>query len=388
MTRVVYVVTTPLTARTLLRGQLAFMREHGYEVTLIADGGPELEAAGLAEGVAVVPVSMERNMSPLRDLRSLFELYRTLRRIGPDIVNAGTMKAGLIGMLASFLAGVPVRIYVLRGLRLEGLDGPGRWVLRGCETIASACAHRVVCVSPSLRREYERLRVTASEKLRVLLSGSSNGIDVSRFEPTSARVASAHERRRALGIADDARVVGFVGRVTRDKGIEDLMRAFQVVRERGGKAVLLLVGAFDDTDPISTSCKRDITESDDVKLTGFVPDVATCYPMMDVLVLPSFREGFPNVPLEAAVARVPTVAYAATGTVDAVVDGETGRVVPKQDWRALGEAVANYLEHPELRRQHGERARTRATTLFRNDAIWKALAEQYEELLAQNVSAA
>ncbi|NUP07125.1 MAG: glycosyltransferase family 4 protein [Polyangiaceae bacterium] len=385
MTRIAYVVTTPLTARTLLRGQLRYMRSIGYDVTLIADAGEELDQVGRSEGVEVAGVRMSRNMSPVEDVRSLVELCLTLRKLQPHVVNAGTMKAGLLGMMAAFVARVPVRVYVLRGLRLEGLTGLSRAVLTFCEFVASGCAHRVICVSPSLRREYERLGVTRASKLRVLLAGSSNGIDTARYEPTAERLAAAASRRSQLGIPADAKVVGFVGRITHDKGIEDLLRAFESVRKRVPRAFLLLVGGFDDTDPVSVDCKQAVQNGESIALTGFVDDVAVFYPLMDVLVLPSFREGFPNVPLEAAISSVPTVAYAATGTVDAVADGHTGTIVPKLDWRALGDAVARYLTDDALRAAHGSSARERALELFRNDAIWSALAAQYEELLAAHL---
>ncbi len=383
MPRLIYLVTHPMSARFLMRGQPAYMRRRGFDVTVIAAPGADLEAVAAQEGVATAAVPFVREIAPRQDLAALGRLYRLLTALKPDIVNAGTPKAGLLGMIAARAAGVPVRLYTLRGLRLETARGAKRMLLRTTEHLASACAHCVLAVSDSLRRAYVAHGLAPARKVDVLGAGSSNGIDLDRFAVTRAREAEARVLRRQLGIAPEAPVIGFVGRLTQDKGIADLVDAFAVVRARVPEAHLLLVGAFEAGDPVPDRTVRRIEADDRIVRAGFVPDAAPYYAVMDVLAFPSRREGFPNVPLEAAAAGVPTAGVFATGTVDAVAHGATGMLVPIGDTATLGHTLAHYLTNDDLRRRHGEAARTRAEQAFGSEHIWQALYDTYVRLLRE-----
>ena len=382
MPRLVYVVTHPITARMLLRGQLGHFGRRGYDVILVCAPGPELEGLAELEGVGVRTVEMSRDMAPASDLVALVRLVRLLRELRPEIVNAGTPKAGLLGMLAAAWVRVPVRVYSVRGLRMETARGWRAGVLRASERLAAAAAHRVVCVSESLLRRYLELGLAPAEKLRVLGSGSSNGVEVERFERAAADMDALRRARRELGLPAGAPVLGFVGRLTGDKGVRELFEAFSTVRARRPEARLLILGDFEPSDPVPADLVRALTEDPGVVLTGWIPDTAPLYPLMDVLVFPSWREGFPNAPLEAAAAGVPTVGFRVTGTVDAVVDGRTGTVVPPGDAPALAAAAERYLEDPHLRRAHGEAARARAEERFRPERVWSALEGEYAALRA------
>jgi glycosyltransferase involved in cell wall biosynthesis len=296
-------------------------------------------------------------------------------------VHAGTPKASLLGMLAAWAARVPVRIYAVKGLRLETALGWKRRLLRLTERITAACATRVFCVGPDLARVYAQLGFVSPDKLIVFRSGMLNGLDAKRFHPESFSAEEIRSLRRSLGIPDNALVFGFVGRFVRDKGLVELNEAFEKVRQQHPQAHLLLVGDFEQGDPLPAECVEQLRKDPRITLTGFVADTARYYQLMDVHVLPTYREGFPNSPMEAAAAEVPTVGFVATGMRDAVVHNETGMLVPCGDITALAAALERYASDATLRQQHGAAARLRVETEFAQEPIWQAIFAEYVRLL-------
>lgn len=380
--RLVYITTAALSA-TFLKGQLAYMRRRGFDVVFISApsdrkfGIDQLHFLREREQITTLAIPLEREISPLKDLVSLVRLYRVFRRFRPVIVNTGTPKAGLLGMIAARAANVPVRIYSLHGLRLETARRLKRCMLAVAERCTSALAHRVICVSESLRRLYLTLGLTTEAKTCVLGEGSANGVDVEAFIPTS----QVRALRSRLKIPDDAPVIGFVGRFTRDKGVPELLDAFDQVLASFPDAWLLMVGDFEDGDPIPESYAKRLCSHPRVVMTGYVSDPPSYYPIMDVFAFPSYREGFPTVLLEAAAAQVPTVAFKATGTVDAVCDGVTGTLVPLGDVGSFARALKRYLTDDLLKREHGQAGRERVLRHFRPDMIWELLYAEYARLL-------
>jgi glycosyltransferase involved in cell wall biosynthesis len=384
--RLLILVTHPMTARILMRGQLAHLVAAGFEVAVGAAPGPELDAVAANEGVTVFPVPFTRRISPGRDLVALARTVGVIRRFGPTIVNSGTPKAGLLGMLAARLCRVPVRIYTVRGLRLETSRGLSRHVLAASERLAARCAHRVVFVSESLRRRSLELALAPEEKTATISGGSSNGVDLDRFRPAAPGEAEA--LRRELGIPPDAPVVGFVGRWTRDKGIADLAEAFSsTLLPRHPECRLLLVGDWEEGDPVPAEVRDALRAHPRVVRPGFVDDPAPYYRVMDVLAFPSYREGLPNAPLEAAASAVPVVGYAATGTVDAVGAGSTGTLVTTGDRPALAAALAAYLADPALAVRHGTAGREWGLQRFASHAVWSAWVDLYCRELSRSGAA-
>jgi glycosyltransferase involved in cell wall biosynthesis len=379
--RLVYLTTHAASAQFLMTGQLAYMRERGFDVYLISSPDRALGTVAAREGVTTIPISLEREIHPWRDLGALIRIYRVLRRLQPEIVNAGTPKAGLLGMLAAWLARVPVRLYTLRGLRLETTRGLKQFVLGFAERIASCCAHQVLCVSRSLRQTYVERGLTAQHKTFVLGAGSSNGINATRFIQAAERRTATAELRAQLKIPADAPVIGFIGRLTRDKGILELFNAFDSLLPQFPTLRLVLAGDFEAGDPLPEHYLRQLREHPQVVLTGFVPDTAPYFPLFDLLAFPSYREGFPNVPLEAAAAGIPVVGFEATGTVDAVQEGVTGTLVPLHDTLGLSLAIKAYLTNPQLRQAHGAAGRARVLADFRQETIWEALFQRYVRML-------
>ncbi len=379
--RLVYITTHAMSAEKLMTGQLAWLRRCGFDVTVIAGPSRALQAVAENEGVETIAVPLMREIDPWHDLRALVQLYRHLRRIRPEIVNAGTPKAGFLGMLAALLARVPSRIYTLRGLRLETTTGLKHAVLSITERIASFCSQKIICVSPSIRQTYIDRGLTAPSKAIVLANGSSNGVDAARFDRSAGYQQTVDQLRSQLEIPAEAPVIGFIGRLTRDKGITELFDAFQRLLPRFPSLHLLLVGEIERGDSLPEPFVRQLQAHRQVVLAGNVADTAAYYGLIDVVAFPSYREGFPNVPLEAAAAGLPVVGYRATGTVDAVQDGVTGTLVDRHDVDALADSLQAYLEDELLRQRHGQAGRRRVLANFRRETIWQALFQEYVEAL-------
>jgi glycosyltransferase involved in cell wall biosynthesis len=359
------------------------MRENGFDVTVIGAPGPELERVREREGVEVFAVPLAREIDARSDPAALANLVGLFRRLRPDIVNAGTPKAGLLGMLAARATRVPIRIYLLRGLRCETARGIMRPVLAATERIASACAHDVICVSRSLLRLAVEGGFIPESKASVLGEGSSNGYDTNRYHRAPELVERGRLLGETLGIAREAPIVGFVGRLARDKGILELLDAFEIVRrERPGVKLLLLGGDLADEVADRAIVER-IRGVDDVTVTGRIDDLAPWYARIDVLVHPSYREGFPNVLAEAGCAEVPVVGFRSTGVVDVIADNVTGMLVPQGDVGGLARSVLQYLRSPELARSHGRAARARITSNWERSRVWNLWLDAYRSRLRE-----
>ncbi len=375
--RLVHLTTVPVTL-DFLRGQAAYLRRHGFEVSAVSSPGGQLDAFGEAERVACFAVPMAREISPLRDLVALARLWRLLRRLRPDIVDAHTPKAGLLGVAAAWLAGVPARVYHLHGLRFLTTRGPRRHLLIAAERLAARLATRVLCVSHSSATVASACELVPDGKLAVLLAGSINGVDAKRFSPCGPEDRA--EARSELGLPQAAPVVGYVGRLVRDKGIVELAGAWSRLREELPEARLVLVGPFEEQDPVPTEVATALLADPRVLVAGEVPDPARYYRAFDVVALPTYREGLPQVALEAAAMGLPIVATRVPGCVDAVYDGVTGTLVAPRDESALAGALRAYLLDPGLRKRHGEAARARVMREFSQERIWDALRAEYEAL--------
>ncbi|GAA3735462.1 glycosyltransferase family 4 protein [Leifsonia bigeumensis] len=370
-TRSIVLGVTADTSLMLMRGFPEFLRDAGWEVHVVSSPGPLLDALDKVEDLHTHGLAMARQPSPLTDMRGLFAWVRLLRDIRPTVTLVGTPKAGLLGGLASTLVRTPRRVYLLRGLRLETATGIQRVVLTALERLAMRCATDIVAVSASLRQRAIDLRLVAQHRILVLGSGSSNGVDLAAADKVDpGRVA---ELRKEMGIGDGTPVIGFVGRLTKDKGIDVLVEAMRLLVERGVRHRLLVIGSVDDAQ--SSELLASLRGSRNPPLeTGHVTDPGPYYRLMDLLCLPTLREGFPNVVLEAAAAGVPTVTTDATGARDSVIDGITGLISRTGDPTSLADRLAELLTAtPAERRRMGARARSRAQGEFSRPLVWTNL---------------
>jgi glycosyltransferase involved in cell wall biosynthesis len=368
-------ITHPQTCLTLT-GRLRALRNAGFRVTLISSPGELLERTAAREGVEAIGLPMRREIAPFADLVSLARLCWVLWRLQPDVAEFSTPKAGLLGSLASWLAGVPARVYMLRGLKLETSRGIKRNILLAAERASSRLAHVVLCNSESMRSEAVTLGIASPAKMKLLGNGSSNGVDVERFSPGSGDI------RNRMNIPDHAKVVGFVGRLTRDKGIPELVEAFDTILKQEPEAHLLLVGWFDAAeDALVAGTRARIESHPRIHCTGFVADTAPYYRAMDLMVLPSWREGFPNAVLEAAATGLPVITTECTGSRDSVVPEVTGLLIPPGYPEAISEAALKLLRDPLRRWTMGQAARAWVCAHFADEHVLRLATEFYTGLL-------
>lgn len=364
----------------VLGARLRALRNAGFHVLLLSSPGPLLDITAAREHVERIELSMQRSIAPVADLVSLYRLWRLIGKYRPDLVEFGTPKAGLLGTLAAWLRGVPRRVYMLRGLKLESTSGLKRRILLATERLAARCAHVVLCNSESLRAEALALRIAPRKKLRLLGEGSSNGVDVDRFSPGSSTV------REQLGIPHYVPVVGFAGRLTRDKGLPELCEAFDMILCAEPSARLLLVGWFDVAeDALDSGLRERILHHPQIYCTGFVPDTAPYYRAMDLFVLPTWREGFPNVVLEAAATGLPVVTTESTGARDSVLPEITGLLIPPGHPDAIYEAVMKLFRDPQRRECMGKAARAWILEHYVEARVVGMTVDYYKSLLDARV---
>ncbi|HEX6558833.1 MAG TPA: glycosyltransferase family 4 protein, partial [Longimicrobiales bacterium] len=373
--------TVPATLR-FVRGPIGYFKARGWTVHVLAAPGAALSEFGEREDVVVHSAALTRSLSPIRDLRALLQIVRVIRTVRPAVVHAHTPKAGLLGMLASIAHPATRRIYQVRGLPFESTAGFRRWLLRTCERITCKLAHRVFCDSASVQRVLLAEGLCRAQKCTTLLGGIGNGVDAQvRWDPARVRADEVSAIRERLRLAQDALVVGYIGRLAQDKGFTELASAWQQVRRHHPAAHLLVLGAPDARDPVPAPILARLRADESVHFAGRVADAVPYYAIMDVVVLPSYREGLPNVLLEAAAMGLPVVATRVTGNVDAVQHGVTGLLVKPHSAGPLAHALGVYLADGALRQRHGRAGRQRMLRQFRPGPLHKAYYAEYETLL-------
>lgn len=365
----------PVTIDAFLVPHVTKLLARGATVSLLAGPGEFPDVAGQAGATVRVIPCLRREPSPIADVRALGATWRILRQDRIEAIHIGTPKAGLVVGLAAVLARVPRRVYTIHGLRYETLRGSGRGVFRFLERLSCFMATDVLAVSHSVAETAIDDGVVSRSRVRVLGRGSISGVDAARFEYTSAKRA---ESRRRWGIEDEHPVVLFVGRLSVDKGIDDLPAIWAEVRARVAHAHLVVIGEVDASQPPASHTLAALAADPTVLMLGHVVDPASAYSAADVLLLPTRREGLGSVVLEAAAAGVPCVGSDVTGVRDAIEAGVTGLLAGPMNPLDFARAVAGLLNDGEARQLLGQNARRRVLSDFAEDDV----VERYIEVLA------
>ncbi|WP_448710954.1 glycosyltransferase family 4 protein [Microbacterium profundi] len=375
MRSVCFVVTTDMSA-VFLRGYLNHLRLAGWDVTLIANDDGNLKRVGREEGVTTIAIPMRRAPAPLHDLVSMWRMFRTLRALRPDALLYATPKASMIASITGMLNRIPVRVYELWGLRHETESGIRRWVYRTLERIVGTCSTEVVADSHSLAALAQAEGV--ARHVQVVGEGSALGVDTKRFSPDAADMGEPDERTSAfISEHDTLPRVLFVGRINRDKGVDTLVEAVRLLVAEDKPIAVMVVGAY-ESDTLRALLDS-ATETLPIHVVGPTPDPRPYMQAARVLSLPTLREGFGQVIIEAAAMGVPAVTTNATGARDAVVNEVTGLVVPMRDPRLLADAIWRLATEQGLAERLGAAARERAVATFNTEHVWQLHADHLEE---------
>jgi len=378
--RVVQVTALGLSARCFLQPHFRALMAEGYDVVLVTSDDEDARVVVRNTGVRHMPIHIKQHIAPLSDLVSLWQMLCALRRLKPSLVHAHMTKAGLLGSLAAWICRVPLRVYHNHGMAMLSSAGARRLLLTWIEWAANRLATHVVFCGESTRAAALTSGVALPGKARVLGDGTISGVDTERFvpDPTGRRRAA---QRKAWNVADEAVVVGFVGRIVPHKGVVTLMEAWRRMGPATRRtARLLMLGGFGDP---GLEKMVAAAEADDisVRYVGWCEDMVSAYDAMDLLVLPSWHEGFPYSLLEAECMGLPVITTRVTGNVDAVRDECTGLLVPVRDPGALADAMTRLIRSEEDRRRLGDAARRRVLEKFSQDRVLAGMLAFYREML-------
>lgn len=382
--RILIAVTSHLSYK-LIEGQLEYLVAQGNEVFFCSSNDEVVKQKVENAGAKFLALNLTREIDLKKDFVSLVKCAKLLNTVKPDLINASTPKAGLIFMIASFLFFKSKRIFTLRGIRSDTLVGLKKNIVTLFEKLTCLMAEKVIVISPSLRLHAIHRGIVSKEKAVVLGEGSSNGVNVNRFTITKELLIERDKLRFKYGISEDDFIVGYVGRIVKDKGIEELYLAYKEVKHNVYKknVRLCIVGTIESDDPISSELLKEMKIDKDVIFISFVQDIEKVYTLFDVFVLVSYREGFGNVCIEASSMNLPIIVSNIPGLSDTVVNGSTGILVEPQSINDLADAIDFFISNNDFRISYGIQGRERVIKYFSNEYIWKLQYELYCSILNQ-----
>lgn len=384
MKKLIRITTVPISLEKLLENQLAFMSDF-FEVVAVSSEKERLEALGRKEGVRTYFINLTRTISPLKDLLSLWKMYRFLSKEKPQIVHSHTPKAGTIGMIAAKFARVPHRLHTVAGLPLMETTGMKRKLLNFVEKITYWSATKVYPNSHGLLEIIVKEGFCKPEKLKVIANGSSNGINTKYFDPSLFDSKQKESLRNSLSIQANDFVFIFVGRLVSDKGINELVSAFNQVCLEHSSTKLILVGEMEsELDPLNKETIDKINSLSNIVPVGFQNDVRPYLSIADALVFPSYREGFPNVVMQAGAMGLPSIVSDINGCNEMITEGLNGKIIPSKNVDSLTNAILSFLTEPIKTKEMARNARSVIQKKYEQNVVWNALLEEYKSMFENN----
>lgn len=380
MKKLIRVTTVPISLKTLLKGQHKFMSQY-YDVIGVSSYGKFLEDVQREEGITVVPLEMSRVISPLKDLKAAWQFYKLCKKQNPFIVHSHTPKAGIVAMLAAKFAGVPNRFHTVAGLPLMEANGIKRRLLNGVEKLTYACATKVYPNSKGLYNFILDNHFTYAKKLKVVANGSSNGIDTNYFSLSEITQKHQIQLKTNLNIDERDFVFLFIGRIVSDKGINELVKAFKTLGKQFGQVKLILVGSLETKlDPLDNLTLKEIKSNPSIIHVGYQNDVRPFFAISKVLVFPSYREGFPNVVMQAGAMELPSIVSDINGCNEIIIDGFNGLIIPVKNSDSIYVSMKKLLEDNTLFHTLKYNSRSRIIENYEQSVVWEALLNEYETL--------
>ena len=381
MKKLVRITTVPLSLEKLLEDQPQYFAQF-YDVTLISSDQERLERLGKAQGVATYAIPLTRTISPFHDLRCLYQMVRFFKREKPDIVHTHTPKAGIIGMLAAYMARVPLKMHTVAGLPLMEAKGFKRRLLMAVEKITYRCADWVYPNAKGLLSFIEENQMCSSSKIKILGKGSSNGIDTAFFDPIQIPKAETNTLKVNLKIAPQDFVFSFVGRLVGDKGVNELVEAFVLLSKQYPNIKLLLVGPEEKAlDPLNRETTKHISAHPSIISVGYQNDIRPYLAVSDCFVFPSYREGFPNVVLQAAAMEVPCIVSNINGCNEIIQDQKNGWWVPPKSVTSLVQTMEEALTNSVKRKAFKKQLRPQIIAHYGRQHFWELLKKEYQSQL-------
>jgi len=351
-----------------------------FSVTAISTEGELLDKVALRENITTTAIKMNRGISPIRDIVSIIKMISFLTKNKPNIIHSHTPKAGLVSMISGYISGVPIRMHTVAGMPLESRSGLKRKLLLYAEKLTYKFATKVFANSYGIEKFILENRLTSNSKLSIIKKGSSNGIDSNYFSRSPKLESKATQIRRQLGIKVDTFVFGFIGRLVKDKGINELISCFAEL-SKVRNVHLILVGKYEnELDPLSEKTNRLISDLPNISFVGYQSDVRPYFMSFDAFVFPSYREGLPNVLLQAAAMEVAILASDCTGNTDIVEHKVTGILFSIADEESLGHAMISIIAEEE-RESYVIKARRSIELNYTREGVWEDLYVEYQNLL-------
>jgi glycosyltransferase involved in cell wall biosynthesis len=379
--KLIRITTVPISLKVLLRRQLKFMSAY-FDIVAVSSPGQALEEVGRQEEVRTSPVAMTRSVTPLQDIKAVWRLYRLLKKEQPQIVHTHTPKAGLLGMMAARMAGIPIRLHTVAGMPLMENKGLKRKILECTEWLTYRWATKVYPNSRNLAEFILQNNFCKAGKIKVLGNGSSNGIDMEYFQPTPEIIKTACRLKDNYGLTKDHFVFVFIGRLVKDKGIEELVQAFTALKQQHNNIKLLLVGPYEqELDPLSPHVLETIKNDADIIQVDFQHDVRPYLAMSDALAFPTYREGFPNVPMQAGCFHLPSIVTDINGCNEIIVHEKNGLIIPVKNSVALKKAMETLLVNSTLYLNLKANARQMILERYEQNYFWKLLLNEYNDQL-------